>query len=270
MTSEAERKILEQRRSYARRDIEELAQQVADGEIDPRTADRLFSGYEAEIAEIDRLVAEPGKEPALDPTAPPRSFEGRGMRVALVTLGIVAMLSVVIVLMGRAPGPPSSAASGAGAPPPSTAAPGQGIPSLEEMEEIVAANPEVVGMRLALADGYYEQGFLDQAEEHYRESLEHPGTGEEAHHALTRLGAIAYHQRRAQDAVAYLTPLVEADPLNAEARFYLGATLLDQIGDPGAAIPLFEQLLAMPDLALSAREEVEQMLEDARTMAGDG
>jgi hypothetical protein len=42
------------------------------------------------------------------------------------------------------------------------------------------------------------------------------------------------------------------------------------VEQPDAAIPLFEELLAMPDLAPSARTQVEQMLEAARTMAGDG
>ena len=271
MTSDAERKILEQRRSFARNDLEELAQQVEEGEIDAATADRLQSDYEAEIAEIEPLLAGP-KQPSrpLGPDDPPQSFEGRGIRIALVALAIVAVLSVLIIVMGRDSGPPATAATGQGAPPATTAAGGEGMPSPEEMEAVVAANPEVVGMRLALADLYFEQGMLEQAASHYEESLEHDATGEEAHYALTRLGSIAYFEGRSQEAVAFLTPLVEADPRNAEARFYLGATLLDQVGDPAAAIPLFEQLLAMPDLAASARTQVEQMLEAARTLAGEG
>ena len=115
---------------------------------------------------------------------------------------------------------------------------------------------------------YFAQGMLDQAAGHYLRALESEVTEAEADHARTWLGVIAYYQQRPADVVALLTPLVETDPRNAEARFYLGATLLDQLQDPEAAIPLFEELLAMPDLAESARTQVEQMLQTAQSMAG--
>lgn len=135
----------------------------------------------------------------------------------------------------------------------------------QEMEEVLAANPDVVGMRLALANRYFEAGEFSSAVGHYLEVLDRqPGNPE----ALARVGWMAYLSHEAETAAGYEERALEVAPGYAEAKWFLANIRLYGLDDPAGAVPLLEELVALPDLPADFRGEVEARLIEARTAGG--
>jgi tetratricopeptide (TPR) repeat protein len=262
----AERRILEQRRAYAQRDLQELARQVDEGEIGEAAAARLEEGYRAEIDEVEAALAESSRPPkgVSDAEAPPAPAGRRGVRIGMFTAAVLLVLTVIVAVMGRDDGPAPMAATET---PPPTPATGSGDEELDRLMQAVAQNPEVNAMRLALGDVLFGRRNYADAGEQYDFVLGNDPTGDEAHTALVGMGSVAFHLGDLQLAVDILGPMAEANPTNAQTLFYLGAALLER-GEAAAAIPHFDALLAMPGLAPGARSEVEAMLAAARSVEG--
>lgn len=134
----------------------------------------------------------------------------------------------------------------------------------QEMEEVVAANPDLVGMRLALADRYFLAGEFSPAVDHYLEVLQRRPNEPEA---LSRVGWMAYLSSEPETAAGYLERALEAAPDYPEATWFLANVRLYGLDDPQGALPLLESLARLPDLSSEVREQVVAMLEEARTAA---
>jgi len=258
---------LEERRSHALRDLEELAEQVATGELDDETAAQLRAGYEAELAAVDLAAQEAQTAPG-KPTVPsdePESavVEGRSPKRAIVgALALIGVLTVVILGAAQvfrsdpepAPQTPSEAAiDGA---------------SAAEMESIVAAHPESVGMRLALADLYFEEGDYASAIDHYLQVTNGELSLEEESRTLGRIGWMAYATGQVESAVQFINNSLELNPAYDEGKLFLGLVSLYGLEDPAAALPLLEEVNALPGLGDQLRAEVEVALEQARAGVG--
>jgi tetratricopeptide (TPR) repeat protein len=139
---------------------------------------------------------------------------------------------------------------------------------IAELEAVVAAHPESNAMRLALAALYFDRGDYLEAMEHYLAVLDNAPTPEEEAVALARVGWMAYITEQPQTAVAYLEQSIAKDPSYGEAKLFLGVVLLYGMEDPAGALPLLEEVLAMPDLPSELRPEVEQMVAEARGGGG--
>ena len=289
--SDAARNAMEARRDHARRDLEEIAQQVEDGEIDAGTAATLEAGYRADLEKAEAALAEmpapekkrtpaassgkpaakaarkpsPSKQvkaPEEDEDSPP-AFPVKG----LVGLGAAAAVLTVLILVianlgGDDEGMPASAM-----PPASegqTEMPLDPNDPLGQMAAAVAANPEVNGMRLALASALFERGEYMPAMEHYLFVLENEPTTQEEAISLARVGWMAHVTGQPETARDYLHAATELDPNYGEAKLFYGVVLLYGIGDAEAALPVLEEVLQLPDLPESLRPEVEAMLADAR------
>lgn len=243
---------LADRRRHALRDLEELAEQVAAGEIDEETAAGLRAGYEDELATVEQLAA--GDVPA----AP---LEGRSPQRAVVgALILIGSLTVIILLAAQVFRSDDS-------PPPQTPSDAAALDSgsLDDMEAVVAAHPDSVGMRLALADLYFERGEYASAIDHY---LQVSASGElsppEESRTLGRIGWMAYATGQVGSAVQFLNDSLEINPDYHEGKLFLGMVSLYGLEDPAASIPLFEELLALPGLGAQVRAEVEAALEEAQ------
>jgi len=258
---------LAERRSHALRDLEELDEQVATGELDDETAARLRAGYEAELAAVE-LAAEKAPaapaEPAISGDQPEAGApEGRSPKRAIVgALALIGVLTVVIFAAAQvfrsdpepAPQTPADAAiDGA---------------SAEEMENIVAANPEAVGMRLALADLYFEAGEYASAIDHYLQVTNGELSVEQESRTLGRIGWMAYATGQVESAVQFINNSLELNPAYDEGKLFLGLVSLYGLEDPAAALPLLEEVNAIPELGDQLRAEVEVALEQARAGVG--
>ncbi len=244
---------LEERRRQALRDLTELEDQVEAGEIDPPTADRLRRLYEADAAAaIEALAA---ARDAIEPDGA-ETREGRGRRPPARTLLAGAVLVAALtgggVLLADqlAPRPDGGLITG------DLPATAPGDISDEELEEVVAANPDVVGMRLALADRYFVAGETEAAYEHYWEALQR----EPDPHALARLGWIVADQGQPELGVQLIEESLERRPDHPEAMFLL-ATIRLQLGEIEQAHGLLTRVLEQDGLT----SEDEQLVQDLLT-----
>ena len=140
--------------------------------------------------------------------------------------------------------------------------------SNETMEAVIAANldnPQINGMRIALAERYYEDGDYRAAFPHYLAVAQSErATSTEAAAALTRLGWMAFEGNGEVDTALNLLDQALAIEPDAPVALYLkGRVQWCGAGDTEAAIALFDEVLANPSLPVDSRSEVEADLEQA-------
>jgi cytochrome c-type biogenesis protein CcmH len=140
--------------------------------------------------------------------------------------------------------------------------------SNETMEAVIAANldnPQVNGMRMALAERYYEEGDYRSAFPHYLAVAQSENATEaEAAAALTRLGWMAYEGNGEVDTALDLLDQALAIAPDAPVALYLkGRVQWCGAGDTEAAIALFDEVLANPSLPTDSRSEIEADLQQA-------
>ena len=263
---------LRERREAVRRDIEELAYQVDDGEVDPETAERLRMSYERELDALNASLGEHGDEMPAAPPRPaepepepePEPREGRPRSTNRVVTGGVLLLGALAVIMYFAvqSAEPDDAAPGGAAPgnlivDPATV-------SNEELEAVVAANPDVTAMRMALADRYFEAEEYGASLDHYLNIAENSSDPRERSKALARVGWMAYITDQAEAADQYLIRSLEADPTNSEAILYRGFVTLYGLEDAEAALPQLEAAQQLTNISQRVIDQIDDALEDAR------
>jgi cytochrome c-type biogenesis protein CcmH len=138
--------------------------------------------------------------------------------------------------------------------------------SNETMEAVVAANaddPQINGMRLALAERYFDVGDYRAAFPHYLVVAEDPNaTGAEAITALVRLGWMAYEGNgEVETATRLIDEALAIDPESPVARYVRARVLWCGNGESEPAVETFEALLDDPDLVAETRAQIEADLE---------
>lgn len=270
----AERDRLLERRELALRDLEELSDQVEAGEIDDETAARLRSGYERELEQVEAALGElPATEsPRATPTpkrsaAKPIESEADGAgrspgRVAVGAVVLLASLTLVIFYAARDTEPDPLAVGGGSAMGDLTVDPDS--VSNEQLEAVVAANPEITAMRMALADRYFGAEEYGASLDHYLYIAENSTIPSEESKALGRIGWMAYITDQAEAAASYMDESLRLDPTNPEAILYRGFITMYGLGDPEAAIPQLEAALELTNLSDNVVSQINEALEEAR------
>lgn len=137
--------------------------------------------------------------------------------------------------------------------------------SNETMEAVIAANldnPEINGMRLALAERYFETGDYRNAFPHFLSVAQSTiATDEEATIALVRLGWMAYDGNgEVETATDLLDQALEISPRSPVALYIKGQVLWCGANNTDDASTVFEEILAQTDLAEDTRSRVESDL----------
>jgi tetratricopeptide (TPR) repeat protein len=143
--------------------------------------------------------------------------------------------------------------------------------SNETMEAVVAANidhPEINGMRMALAERYFEVNDYRSAFPHYLAVAEsESATAAETATALVRLGWMAYDGNGEVDAaVSLIDRALEIAPGSQIGLYFKGQILWCGAGDARAATELFDAVLSDPELPTESRTQIEV----AQAMASRG
>lgn len=254
--SDVDRGRLVARRDHALDDLAEVEAQLADGELDEAGAAALRRRYAAEAADAIAALATFDAAPPAEPTSRKRTLATVGAMTAVVALAAVALLAAV------EPRPPGGFITGGVA---ADVAREGGVDlarvTNEELESVVAANPEVIGMRLALARRYVEAGDFSAAFPHYMAVLERQPDEPQA---LMYLGWMTYVSGDAATGVALLERSLALAPDNTLARWFLANALLHGLEDGPGAIPLLEAVIADPLTPEHIIEQAGEMLDDAR------
>jgi tetratricopeptide (TPR) repeat protein len=199
-------------------ELADLDAQLADGEIDVATADRLRARY---VAELDAAMGRRDSDAIKDVATPNEAKPGRRMsRRSIIGTAAVAV-AIVVIGISAAVSLTSSPTSGVeGLVADVLGGEGRDLSEVtnDEMESVVAANPGVIPMRLALARRYFEAGDFDKALDHYFVILE----VEQNPEALANVGWMTHLSGRPDIAVGYVEAALERDPTSLTAHWYLG------------------------------------------------
>jgi cytochrome c-type biogenesis protein CcmH len=132
--------------------------------------------------------------------------------------------------------------------------------SNETLEAVIAANadhPEIAGMRLALANRYFEARDYQKAFPHYQAVLDASPTEVQAAEAYTRLGWMVFDGNGEVDlGVTLIDDALEIVPGDAFALFLKGRILWCGRDDREGAVSLFQEVLSSPALDDSVRDQV--------------
>ena len=251
--SDPRRTRLEQQRDQALADLQDLEAQVSAGEIDASVARGLRGRYE--VAALDAMQAIDQLEPVVvNPASRRRAFIGAGAFIA-----VAAVVTVTLVLAVE-PRPDGGYVTGGVA-----ADVVQGAPvdlssiTNEEMEQVVAANPEILTMRLALARRYVEAGAFSTALPHYMFVLDRETNPE----ALMYVGWMTYVSGDAATGAALLRESLEILPDDTLALWFLTNALFDGTGEIAEAVLLLEAVIDSGQAPEEIVAEAQRMLNEA-------
>ena len=144
--------------------------------------------------------------------------------------------------------------------------------SNETMEAVINANldnPQINGMRLALAERYFEDGDYRSAFTHFLAVAQDPdATDLEVSSALIRLGWMAYDGNgEVNTATDLLDQALAINPGSPVALYLKGQVVWCGRGDNAAASDLFRQVLDTPDLTVETEAQVREDLDLASSGA---
>lgn len=250
--------LLKERQAQAARDLAELEQQVADGDLEPEIADRLRPSYEQELAALDTALA----TPAADGEVADETTAARKRTLVGSAIVVVACVGIALaVARSTEPRPPGGTVTGNQ---PAAAPRDLSQVSNEEMEEVIRVNPEVVPMRLALVERYLRAGDLEKARDHARIALDKKPAGEDKQRALKYLGWATASLGDPAAGVKLLEQSLAMEPSDIDAKWFLAQVRLQALGDRDGAASLLESILADSALPADKRKVVEAKLSEVR------
>jgi cytochrome c-type biogenesis protein CcmH len=240
----------EEIRKHAERDLAELSVQLEEHEITAEVAADLAAKYTAE-----RERAKAQHRPSRDDDDDEKRSRSRvltGWALAVLAMGVV---TVMVVQAVEVRGENADALIESGQRPLSEV-------TNEELEAVVAEDPDITPMRLALADRYFKAAEYESALEHYLEVLKQdPSQGA----AWARLGWTVYQLGETDLALEYVRRSLEVEPGRPESELYLGTIYLYGYGDAEAALPLLQGIAARDDVPPDIRASVDQAIAVARS-----
>lgn len=235
----------EERLAQVEADLVELDVQVEQGELDGETADLLRDRY---LEERQRLVDE-GEDDSVSAIS--------GRRLLGVGFLLVAVVGLALWLIAANTEDRSGIEGVAG-----EVVDGGGVNlddiSNEEMEAVVAQNPDIPGMRLALADRYFTAGEFSDALTHYLYVLQTLEVKDPA--ALANVGWMTYLSNEPDVAESFVEESLEVQPDGGIAFWYLANIRFYGLGDATGALDPLQQLLAYENLPDRLRREAEALL----------
>ncbi|HKX76628.1 MAG TPA: cytochrome c-type biogenesis protein CcmH [Acidimicrobiia bacterium] len=202
------------------------------------------------MAVVSRFRASPSSPPSTEATTVPVVSKA-GRRAATGGLILIAASAVALATVGQF--------RQARVDPPAAIDPD--TVSNETLEAVIAANlddPAILGMRLALANRYFEEGDYLAAFPHYEAIIEGDPTALQAGAAFTRLGWMVYDGNgEVEIALDLLDRALEAVPGDPFALYLKGRVLWCGKADFAAAGEMFTAVLASPQLEEDVRPQVE-------------
>ena len=237
--------------AVAMSDISELSHQEAAGEVDEATAEELRHAYRQEIDQLEEAAV----------VAPPP--EGRSRARVLVGAGILvvgaAALTAGVAATIRDRAPDELITGQAGLAGDQT---GRDLSTVtnEELEAVVAANPDVIPMRLALARRYFTESNYSDALPHYLEVLNRERHPE----ALANVGWMAYRSGEVETGLSFVEESLELTRELPLVHWYLANIRYWGMEDAAGAVEPLEALLAFEDIPDEVRALASDLLDEVK------
>jgi cytochrome c-type biogenesis protein CcmH/NrfG len=202
--------------------------------------------------------------------------------IAACTLVLAAAVGLFVVFQGH-----SSSTSGATAPDattPTTTQDGRDLSQVsnDEMEAVIAANPDVVPMRLALVERYLsaadtettadaKRTQLERARFHANEAAARATTTADKARALRYLGWTTALLTDPNQGAQLVSQSLDLEPANPDALWFLATIRFEKLNDAAGAKPLLEQLLStLSPVDESQRQTVQALLDKVNAALGSG
>lgn len=265
----SDRRHIDEEMELVRDEIDDLDRQVAAGDLDEATAAVLRDRSRSRLAALEAerpSESDPsidgvgtGAVSAVQDADPPgvgRSrVSGRALAGAVIVgIAMVAIAAFAVTTLDD--GAPSGAEGVVG----DVVAGEDGVDlseiTNEQMEEVVAQNPDVIGMRLALARRYFEEGTFDKALDHYFEVLDR----EQHPEALANVGWMTYLSQRPDVAVGYLEAALARQPDYLPAQWFV-ANVYVTLGRSAEAVPFLVGIIGSDDVPAEVRESATTLLQ---------
>jgi len=249
--SAARIRLLEQRRDQSIADLRALDAQVASGEIETADAERLRRRYEADVA--DALAAIDAEREAPATGRSPR-------RVWIGVIAFVLAAAGIVFALTRAvePRDDTGPLSGVAA---DVVTGGVDLSTVtdEQMEQVVAANPDITDMRLALARRYVEEGDFSSALPHYLYILDKGPNAE----ALMYVGWMTYLSGDAETGASLLDRSLALVPDEVLTQWFLANVRYTGLGDVQGALPLLQAVIDSGQAPADIVSEAQSMIDAA-------
>jgi hypothetical protein len=207
-------------------------------------------------------------------------FEDRSARrwtdrslVAIIAVAVLVLAGGAGLFVARRGNTTSTPTRGADATTPSTTQDGRDLSQVsnEEMEAVIAANPDVVPMRLALIERYLraadgettaeaKRTQLDRARVHASEAVARAATTDDQARALRYLGWTTALLTDPAKGAGLIEQSLVKEPDNPDGLWFLASVRFDKLGDPAGAKPLLEKLLSTP-IDDTQRQAVQSLLD---------
>lgn len=248
------------------RDLAEVDEQVDAGELDEATAERLRASYRKERAALEERMsnveAATVAAPAEPSDAAPQT-RSRGRAIAgTAIVGVAAIVVAVVAIFSLQERTPAGESTDGVATAVLENGGARDLSSvgLDEMEGVVAQNPDIPGMRLALADRYVEAGDYSAALGHYMIVLDQEP---ESATALARVGWLTFLSGEGDLAEPFIVRAIAIEPDFPQAYWYLANVRIETGNPQGAIEPL--ELLLVYELPDDVRAQAEAMLAEVRS-----
>jgi hypothetical protein len=252
MTLETSR--IHERIAQAERDLAEIEEQVTAGEIEADVAARLRERYEVERDSLREQLAGTAEVAADTPVSESLITQRRLVGATLLIVASAVLAFGVVNAVGN--GEP--AAEGIASEVLDDAGVNLDDITNEQMEVVVAENPTIAPMRLALADRYFAEGDFSNALNHYMYVLDTLEVKDPS--ALANVGWMTYLSNVPDIAESFVEESLELRPDGGIAFWYIANIRFYGLGDATGAKGPLEQLLAYEDLPDEIRTQAELLL----------
>lgn len=265
-----DRAQLEEQRDRALRDLVDLDRQVDAGELPDDVAAELRSRYERTAAAALAQLSEASEEPAPATDRPSARARWGVYALALAVAAFAAVVLLPTYLGERMPGGAVTGNEVFGS---TATGEEQAMPrdlssvTNEEMEAVIADNPDVVDMRLALAHRYLDATDYLAAARHYLVALDQEPRNVDAQ---AHYGWLLMQLDEPEQAMESVEGALAQDPQHVEALWFQANIALYGLSDPATAITVLEGLQQRTDLEPEVRNQVDGLLAAARGEEGQG
>ncbi len=229
-------------------DRTEVMEQQASGEFDGGTATGLFASLDEEARTLASVLAASETGESVPYPA------GRGRRtmagVAFVVVGVIAIGGTLLLTTddaddgGIVDAPPIDLAS----------------ITTDRLEEVILANPDVIPMRLLLAQMLMDEREVARAAVHFGEVLEREDNPE----AMAWIGYISFLAEQYETAEGFLEDALAIEPDYPQAQWWLANVRLLGLNDAAGAIGPLQDLLVSSSVPEDIRRAAGEMLRQTR------